>query len=126
MDTLRKTYLFVLAVGMIVLMVLRPPLSLAGSLGIVVTVVSMVGMGALASGVTSLHGRFWLVWLGLQLVTDAVAFSRETDNIWATVGWNWGGLAALGSGLFFLPLYMALLRLGRGEPDRMRPRAAEP
>jgi len=126
MNTLRKTYLILLAIGMIVLLMLRPPMSMVGCLGLGVTVVSMVGMGALATGASSLYGRFWLGWLGVQLLTDAVAFSRETDNIWVTVGWAWGGLAALGSGLFFLPLYMALFRIGRIPADRRQPEAADP
>ncbi len=114
MEILRKTYLFLMATALLVLLVLRPPLTPLGWFGIGITAISLVAMGAWTTGVTRAAGRIWLVWLPIQLFVDVVAFARETDALWRGLGAGWGlGLAA-GSGLVFLPLYLALYRLGRG------------
>ena len=116
MRALSKTYVFALATALVVLVVLRPPLSPSGSAAVVVTFVSLLGMGARATGVRWGRGWPWWAWLGLQVMLDAVAFTAETDAIWEMVGSGWGWLAALGSGLVMLPLYWALFQLGRGKP----------
>ncbi len=116
MDTLRKIYLVALAVALLVLLVVRAPVTVWGWCGVVVTAVSMVGMGALATGVPELAGRFWLGWLAVQIVADVLAFVAETDAIWMQVGLSWRAAAAVGSGLVLLPLYLSLVRLGRGRP----------
>jgi len=113
MAWLSKAYVVALAIALLVLLVARPPFSLAGMALVAVTPVSLAAMAARASGIAGLGGRGWWAWLVVQVVVDAAAFAAETNAIWAAVGWTWGTLAAVGTGLLFLPLYVSLLRLGR-------------
>ena len=114
MDILRKTYMLALGIALLVLLILRAPGSVPGWLAVVVTCVSLVGMACRTTGVASLAGRFWLVWLALQVVADAVAFTVETDTLWETYGSGVGWTVAVASGVVMVPLYLSLYHLGRG------------
>lgn len=113
MDALRKAYILVLALALLVLLLLRPPMTFAGWAGVGITLVSLVGMGAWTTGVTALGGRFWLIWLAVQVVGDAVAVRLETDTLGFATGGGRGALAIAVSGIVLLPLYLALYGLGR-------------
>ena len=114
MAWMSKAYVVALAIALLVLLVARPPFSVAGLALVVVTPLSMAAMAARATGVVGFGGRAWWVWLALQIVVDGAAFSAETGAIWDVVGWHWGTVAAAGIGLLFLPLYVSLMRLGLG------------
>lgn len=113
MDALRKAYIFALALALLVLLLLRPPMTFVGWAGVGITLVSLVGMGAWTTGVTALGGRFWLLWLIVQVAVDAVAVGRESDTLGFGTGGGRGALAIAVSGIVLLPLYLALYRLGR-------------
>lgn len=114
MDILRKTYMLALGIALLVLLILRAPGSAVGWLAVAITVVSLVGMACRTTGVVSLAGRFWLAWLGLQVLADAAAFAVETDAIWEGLGAGTGWIVAIASGALMLPLYWSLYHLGRG------------
>ena len=113
MTWLSKAYVVAVAIALLVLVVVRPPFSAAGMALVVITPLSMAAMAARATGIAGFGGRGWWAWLAVQIAVDAAAFASETDTIWQTVGWSWGAVAAAGSGVLFLPLYVSLLRLGR-------------
>lgn len=114
MEALRKAYVLVLSIALLVLIIARPPASWIGWLAVGATLVSLVAMVLYTTGVQGVAGPAWFGWLGLQVLSDAIALWKETDAIWHSVGWDWGMLAMAGSGVLFLPLYIALYRLGRG------------
>jgi hypothetical protein len=114
MDILRKAYVILLGIALLVLLVLRAPGTGVGWLAVGVTAVSLVGMTCRTTGVGAVAGRFWWGWLGLQLLADAVAYSVETDAIWEATGAGVGWAVAAALGLLMLPLYLSLYQLGRG------------
>ncbi len=118
MDALRKAYIVLFAIALLVLLLLRPPMTVVGWIAVATTLVSLGAMGAWATGVTVAAGRFWLGWLAMQVVVEGIAFSRETDAIWLAAGGVTAVAAVLISGVLLLPLYMALYRLGRGRFPR--------
>jgi hypothetical protein len=118
MDALRKAYIVLFAIALLVLLLLRPPMTVVGWIAVATTAVSLGAMGAWATGVKAAAGRFWLGWLAMQVVVEGVAFSRETDSIWLADGGVRAASAVLVSGVVLLPLYMALYRLGRGRFPR--------
>jgi hypothetical protein len=118
MNALRKAYIVLFAIALLVLLLLRPPMTVVGWIAVGTTLVSLGAMGAWATGVKAAAGRFWLGWLAAQVVIEGIAFSRETDSIWLTGGGAPAAAAVLVSGVVLLPLYMALYRLGRGRFPR--------
>ncbi len=114
MDILRKTYMLALGITLLVLLILRAPGSAVGWLAVAVTAVSLVGMACRTTGVRAAAGRFWLAWLGLQVLADAAAFALETDALWEGLGAGAGWTAAAVTGVLMLPLYLSLFHLGRG------------
>ncbi len=114
MDFLRKAYVILLGIALLVLLVLRAPGTGVGWLAVGVTFVSLVGMACRTTGIGALAGRFWWGWLGLQLLVDTVGFVVETDAIWEVTGAGVGWIAAALAGLLMLPLYLSLFQLGRG------------
>ncbi len=114
MEALRKAYVLLISIALLVLIIARPPASWLGWLLVGTTAVSLVAMVLYTTGVRGVAGPAWLGWLGLQVVADAAGLWWETDTLWEQVGWHWGALALAGSGVLFLPLYLALYRLGRG------------
>ncbi len=123
MESLRKTYILSLAIALLVLMLLRPPMTLLGWAGVGITVCSLAAMAAWATGVTALGGRVWLGWLALQIAVDVIAVTGEMGTVGLTSSPGGTALAVAVSGLILLPLYLALYRLGRRRfPRRDAPR----
>jgi len=112
MTALRKAYIVLFGVALLVLLLLRPPMTAVGWAAVVATAVSLGAMAAWTTGVLAAAGRFWWGWLAAQVVIEAVAFTRETDSVWGSGPAM--GVALAVSGLVLLPLYLALYRLGQG------------
>lgn len=115
MDILRKAYVILLAIALLVLLLLRAPGTGVGWLAVAVTAVSLVGMACRTTGVAAVAGRFWWGWLGLQVLADGAAYSVETDALWESLGAGVGWVVAVMAGLLMLPLYLSLFQLGRGK-----------